>query len=51
MAGALGIGLRRGNNLDIVKELMPEAAVNRCSVVCSIPPLYQSTGVQYSSAC
>ena len=29
MAGALGIGLRRGNNLDIVKELMPEAAVKQ----------------------
>ena len=32
------------------KNLCQNLEYNKCSVVCSIPPLYQSTGDQYSSA-
>ena len=50
MAGALGIGLLGVNHADVIEELVPEAGVEQWRVVCSMPPLYQSTGPQYSRA-
>ena len=41
VAGALGVGLLGGHHADVVKR-----EYSRCSVVCSMPPLYQSTGDQ-----
>src|SRR3989344_4894022 len=36
-----------GTNFKSYKNLCQKREYKRCSVVCSFPPLYQSTGVQY----